>query len=52
MVGEVGIVAVGASADLLVLDGNPLTDIAVLTKPDTALRAVIKEGIVAVKNVL
>ncbi len=51
MSGEVGTVAVGAAADLLVLEGNPLADITVLTKPDTLLRAVVKGGVI-VKNAL
>src|SRR2546423_1572132 len=32
--GQVGVVATGASADLLVVDGDPLQDIGVLTDPD------------------
>ncbi|MFE7156028.1 amidohydrolase family protein [Streptomyces sp. NPDC057636] len=42
--GRVGTLAVGAQADLLVLDGSPLEDISVLTKPREHLRHVIKAG--------
>lgn len=42
--GEFGVVKPGARADLLVVDGNPLEDIKVLTDPDRRLLAVMKEG--------
>ncbi|WP_405485357.1 amidohydrolase family protein [Streptomyces sp. NBC_00009] len=42
--GRIGTLAVGAHADLLVLEGNPLEDISVLTKPREHLRHVIKPG--------
>jgi imidazolonepropionase-like amidohydrolase len=44
MVGQVGVVAPGAYADLLVVDGNPLDDIRVLTTPDRNLKLIMKEG--------
>ncbi len=44
MVGQVGVVAPGAYADLLVVDGNPLQDIRVLTAPDRNLKLIMKEG--------
>jgi imidazolonepropionase-like amidohydrolase len=37
-------VAPGAYADLLVIDGNPLDDIRVLTTPDQNLKLIMKEG--------
>ncbi|MFE2968460.1 amidohydrolase family protein [Streptomyces sp. NPDC059340] len=46
MEGEIGTLAVGACADLLVVDGNPLDDIRVLTRPEQHLRHVIKAGTV------
>jgi imidazolonepropionase-like amidohydrolase len=46
MAGRLGTLAVGALADLLVVDGNPLDDIAVLTAPERRLRHVIKAGAV------
>ena len=42
--GQLGVVAPGALADLLVIDGNPLDDIAVLTTPHRSLRLVMKDG--------
>jgi imidazolonepropionase-like amidohydrolase len=44
MEGHVGVVASGAFADLLVVDGNPLEDIRVLTTPDQTLKLIMKEG--------
>ena len=43
-VGELGVVAVGAMADFLVLNRNPLEDIRVLDRPEEYLLAVVKEG--------
>jgi len=37
-------VAPGALADLLVVDGNPLEDIRVLTTPQRSLKLVMKNG--------
>jgi len=42
--GQVGVVAPGALADLLVMDGNPLDDIRVLTTPEAALKLIMKKG--------
>ncbi|MGW6196846.1 amidohydrolase family protein [Kribbella sp. NPDC055110] len=44
LVGEVGEVREGAWADLLVVDGNPLEDIAVLTEPERRLRLIMQAG--------
>jgi imidazolonepropionase-like amidohydrolase len=44
MEGKVGVVASGAFADLLVVEGNPLADIRVLTTPDKTLKLIMKEG--------
>jgi imidazolonepropionase-like amidohydrolase len=44
LAGQVGVVAPGALADLLVIDGNPLDDIRVLTTPERTLKLVMKEG--------
>ena len=46
--GELGTIAEGAVADLLVVDGDPLTDATVLARPDRNLRTVITAGRVAV----
>ncbi|EJD40401.1 hypothetical protein AURDEDRAFT_115887 [Auricularia subglabra TFB-10046 SS5] len=42
--GQIGVVAAGAFADLIILDKNPLEDITVLDRPEDHLKAVIKEG--------
>ena len=42
--GELGVIAPGALADLLVVDGNPLDDIRVLTTPDATLKLIMKDG--------
>ena len=42
--GRLGTVAVGAIADLLVLDGDPLEDITLFTRPTASLRLVLREG--------
>lgn len=42
--GELGVVAAGATADLLVVDGDPLRDIAVLGESGRYLDAIMKQG--------
>jgi len=42
--GELGVIAPGAIADLLVVNGNPLEDISVLAGHGEALAAVMKDG--------
>ena len=37
-------IAPGALADLLVIDGNPLDDIRVLTTPRPTLKLIMKDG--------
>jgi imidazolonepropionase-like amidohydrolase len=44
MEGEIGKLAPGAFADLLVVDGNPLEDINVLAEPRAHLKLVMKAG--------
>ncbi len=39
-------VAPGALADLLVVDGDPLADIRVLTTPERSLKLIMKNGAV------
>lgn len=46
MEGRLGVVAEGALADLLVVEGDPLKDITVLAEPGKNLRLVMKEGVV------
>ena len=49
--GELGEVIAGASADLLVMDGDPLADLRVMTEPETNLRVIMKDGVIY-KNTL
>lgn len=44
--GELGVVAAGARADLLVVEGNPLEDLSVLARPESHLRLIMKKGLV------
>jgi imidazolonepropionase-like amidohydrolase len=44
MEGKIGVVAEGAFADLLVVDGNPLEDLGLLQNEGTHLAAILKEG--------
>ena len=49
--GDIGVIAPGARADLLVVDGNPLDDLGVLRDPDHRLAVILKDGVVH-KNAL
>lgn len=49
--GKLGVIAVGAYADLLVVDGNPLADVTVLLHPQKNLKLIMKDGVIY-KNVL
>ncbi len=51
MEGQVGVVAPGAYADLLVVDGDPLQDIAVLTDPQRRLKLVMARGRLSVNHI-
>ncbi|WP_423192028.1 amidohydrolase family protein [Cupriavidus sp. H18C2] len=42
--GELGVVQAGAMADVLLVDGNPLTDIGVLAGPDARITMVMQAG--------
>ena len=42
--GKLGVLEEGAYADLLVVDGNPLENIALLANPETSLLIVMKDG--------
>jgi imidazolonepropionase-like amidohydrolase len=46
--GEIGVVAPGAHADLLLIDGDPLAGIGVLAEPHKNLRTVVQAGRVVV----
>ena len=42
--GKLGVIEEGAYADLLLINGNPLEDIEILTKPDENLALIMKDG--------
>jgi imidazolonepropionase-like amidohydrolase len=44
--GNLGIVSTGAYADLLVVDGDPLSDVNVMTDPQKNLKLVMKDGVI------
>ena len=44
MEGMIGVVAPGAFADLLVVDGTPLEDVGILADPAAHLHLVMKSG--------
>ncbi|MET3926704.1 amidohydrolase family protein [Devosia sp. 2618] len=43
---DLGVIAPGAIADILVVDGDPLKDISVLTETDKNMRMIMKDGVV------
>ena len=49
--GKLGVVEVGAMADLLLVDGDPIADIALLSDPSKNLLVIMKDGRI-VKNTL
>lgn len=49
--GKIGVIEEGSLADLILVDGNPLEDLSVLTDPDRKFQVIIKDGKV-VKNTL
>ena len=51
MEGRLGIVAPGAFADLLAVDGNPLEDLRLLQDDGAHLALIVKDGAI-VKNTL
>jgi len=44
--GKLGVIAPGAYADLLVVDGDPLSDLCVLLDPANNLKLIMKDGII------
>lgn len=49
--GKLGIIKLGAFADLIVVNGNPLEDISLLTEEGKYLSLIMKEGMIY-KNLL
>jgi imidazolonepropionase-like amidohydrolase len=44
LTGQIGVIAPGASADLLVIDGDPLADLGLLQDPERHISVIMKEG--------
>ncbi len=42
--GKLGVIQEGALADLLLINGDPLEDISILTKPEASLALIMKDG--------
>lgn len=42
--GRLGTIEPGALADLIVVDGDPVADLSLLSRPDAALKAVLRDG--------
>lgn len=42
--GQLGVIAPGALADLIVVDGDPVADLSLLARPQDHLKAVIRDG--------
>ncbi len=49
--GPTGVIQDGAYADLILVDGNPIQDIEVMTEPDRNFRVIMKDGVIY-KNAL
>jgi imidazolonepropionase-like amidohydrolase len=43
--GEVGTLRTGARADLIVVDGDPLSDLSLLAEPERGVRTVLRDGV-------
>ena len=50
MEGKVGVLAPGALADLIVVDGDPMADAAILADPMRSIQLVMKEGVIVRRN--
>lgn len=44
--GPLGVIQEGAYADLVIVEGNPLEDITILSRPDETLRLIMKDGVI------
>ncbi len=42
--GQLGVVEKGALADVILIDGNPLTDISLIAEAETSMVVIMKEG--------
>lgn len=48
---KLGVVEEGALADLIVVDGDPLSDLSLLARPQQALKAVVRDGKLVIDRV-
>ena len=44
MEGQIGVIAEGAFADMLILSANPLEDCTIINKPHQYVKGIIKDG--------
>jgi imidazolonepropionase-like amidohydrolase len=42
--GKLGVIEEGALADLLIVDGNPIDDVSLMARPDSAFMIIMKDG--------
>jgi len=42
--GPIGVIEVGAYADMIVVEGNPLEDVSLLVHYDNTIKVVVKDG--------
>ena len=49
--GDLGVIQEGAYADMIIVDGNPITDISLLTRPKESIDLIMKDGVIY-KNTL
>jgi imidazolonepropionase-like amidohydrolase len=49
--GKTGVIEAGALADLIVVDGDPVADIALLTRPEQHLKAVVRDGVFVIDRI-
>lgn len=45
--GKLGVIEAGALADMILIDGNPLDDLALLESPSERLSLIVKDGVIA-----
>jgi imidazolonepropionase-like amidohydrolase len=41
-----GVIEVGAYADLVIVEGNPLEDVTILSDPENNIRLIMKDGVI------
>ena len=44
--GRIGVVQEGALADLLLVDGDPVADISLITRPEQSFKVIMKDGVI------